>query len=106
MITFKEAFNEMVLNGALIKRTTWSGYWAWENGTIMMHTKEGKVIDIRETRDVSYTIRGMLKDDWEIATENNCPLLASEKNYTCSVASAASALGGGTYIGNFSNSSN
>ena len=79
MMTFKEAFNEMVLNGALVKRTTWLGYWKWENGTIMMYTKEGKIMDIRDTRDVSYTIRGMLKDDWEIATPENSPLLRNKK---------------------------
>ena len=92
MMTFKEAFNEMVLNGALIKRTSWAGYWKWENGTIMMHCKEGNVMDIRHTRDVSYTIRGMLKDDWEIATTENSPLLEKEVQDELNSSSYVSAL--------------
>ena len=94
MMTFKEAFNEMVLNGALIKRTSWAGYWKWENGTIMMHCKEGNVIDIRDTRDVSYTIRGMLKDDWEIATTENSPLLENEIENELNTKSKSSTIPG------------
>ena len=78
MMIFKEAFNMMVFDGAKIKRRSWAGYWEWTNGTIMMHTKEGRVIDIKCTNDVSYTIRNMLEDDWEEANGFNCPVYAKE----------------------------
>jgi hypothetical protein len=44
----------------------WSGYWVWdiEKDTIMMHTKEGDVLDIRQTDRVSYTIYNITRKDW------------------------------------------
>ena len=54
-------------SGKKVRLEGWDGYWAWENGTIMMHCADGRVIDIRETegaytgaityggRDVPYT---------------------------------------------------
>ena len=63
---FKDAFDIMVRDGKEIKRKSWSGFWRWQNGTIWITTREGETIDIRETTDVSYTIRNMLEDDWEI----------------------------------------
>lgn len=75
MMTFAEAFEKMRSEGAFIKCSTWLGYWAWENDTIMMYTKEGNIMDIRETQDVAYTVKNMLRDDWEIATPENSPVL-------------------------------
>lgn len=65
---FKDAFNEAVINGKIIRRKSWSGYWYWDNGTILIVSK-GETTDIRETRDVSYTIRNTFEDDWEVGAQ-------------------------------------
>lgn len=65
---FRHAYFEM-LNGKKIKRPDWGGYWAFENGTIMMHTFDGKVFDIRETKNVPYTFSHICEKDWEVVKE-------------------------------------
>ena len=52
--------------GHNIKLPEWGGFWRWENDTIMIYTRNGEVLDIRDTKDVDYTISFMLRDDWEI----------------------------------------
>lgn len=73
---FKRAF-ELMKNGAKIKLPSWGGYWYWddEKRTVIMHTKEGKEMDIRETERVIYTLSNILDDQWQIADEENCPEL-------------------------------
>lgn len=75
---FKTAYKKL-LEGHRIKRVPWGGYWQWENDTIMMHCKDGKVLDIRQTKDVAFTIGNINCSDWEIATPENCELLKKEK---------------------------
>ena len=67
-MSFREAWFQM-LNGKKIKRPLWSGYWAWENGTIMMHCRDGQVIDIRQTDNVSYTFDNVASRDWMVVEE-------------------------------------
>ena len=45
-------------DGKKIKLPSWGGYWCWneEKQTIMMHCKEGNILDIRETQRVEYTL--------------------------------------------------
>lgn len=73
---FKRAF-ELMKNGAKIKLPSWGGYWYWddEKKTVIMHTKDGKETDIRETERVIYTLSNILDDQWQIADEENCPVL-------------------------------
>jgi hypothetical protein len=52
--------------GHNIKLPEWGGFWRWENDTIMIYTRGGKVLDIRETKDVDYTIQFMFRTDWEL----------------------------------------
>lgn len=70
---FKEAFDLMVRDGKNIKRKSWEGFWHWADGTIWITTREGDTIDIRATTDVSYTIRNILEDDWEVKDSINVP---------------------------------
>jgi len=63
---FKEAY-EALKQGAIVKLPEWAGYWRWEDNSIKMHCKDGKVLDIRETDNVDYTLTFILRDDWEIA---------------------------------------
>ena len=53
----------------LIKCPEWRGYWKWEDNSIKMHCKDGKTLDIRETKNVGYTLDFILRDDWEIVDE-------------------------------------
>ena len=55
--------------GRKVRLKGWRGYWAWENGTVVMHCADGSVIDIRETDDISYTLSNIAMHNWEIVDE-------------------------------------
>lgn len=80
---FVEAFKAMK-NGAKVKLPSWGGYWYWdeEKQTIMMHTKDGEELDIRETQRVEYTILNIVSEEWQIADSNNCPQLGGETTFS------------------------
>ena len=44
-MVFKEAY-EALKQGAIVKLPEWSGYWKWEDNSIKMHCKDGKVLDM------------------------------------------------------------
>lgn len=73
---FKKAL-ELMKQGMKMKLPSWSGYWFYDNEkeTIIMHTKEGKELDIRETERVEYTALNICSNEWMIADKNNCPEL-------------------------------
>lgn len=79
---FEKVFEQMK-HGAKAKLPSWGGFWCWDSQkeTIMMHTKDGKVLDIRETEVVEYTTMNILSDEWIIADENNCPELGGEATF-------------------------
>lgn len=58
-----------LLNGKKIKRPLWEGYWAWENNTIMMHCRDGKVINILDTDLPAYTFSNIAQRDWMIVID-------------------------------------
>lgn len=76
---FKDAL-VLLKNGVNVKLPSWSGYWRWDDklNTIIIHTKDGVVMDIRETQVVEYTLNNILSDKWIIATEENTPILGGE----------------------------
>ena len=80
---FKEIFKEMKEHEAKVKLPSWGGYWYWdvEKETIMMHTKDGKIMDIRETEVVEYTTLNICSDEWIFADETNCPQLGGETTF-------------------------
>lgn len=63
IMEFKKAF-DLMKQGMKMKLPSWGGYWYWDNEkeTIIMHTKEGKEMDIRETERVIYTLSNILDD--------------------------------------------
>lgn len=63
--------------GNKVKLPSWGGYWYWdaEKETVIMHTKDGKTLDIRETDRVEYTLGNVLSDEWILANKSNCPEL-------------------------------
>ena len=69
---FKSAL-EAMKHGEAVKLPPWGGFWRWdaEKRTIIMHTKEGKEMDIRETQVVEYTLLNVLSDEWVIAGLEN-----------------------------------
>ena len=66
---FEKAY-EALKQGADIKREHWKGFWRKENGTIVMHCKDGRNLKITESEDVFFTINNMMADDWEIVNSN------------------------------------
>lgn len=79
---FKDALVFMK-KGGLVKLPSWGGYWCWdsEKETIMIHTKEGDVLDIRETQRVEYTVLNICSDNWLDAHEENCPILGGKARF-------------------------
>lgn len=75
-MVFKELFQTFIA-GTPIKRKVWGGYWIYKYGNIEMHTKTGEVIDFLDTEDILFTISGILEDDWEIATNENCDIVVN-----------------------------
>ena len=79
---FKKAL-ELMKQGMKMKLPSWGGYWYWddEKKTVIMHTKEGKEMDIRETERVIYTLSNILDDQWQIADEENCSELGGKATF-------------------------
>ena len=76
-MNFGQAF-ELMKQGVKVKLPNWAGYWAWENGTIMMHCKGGEVIDLRDTERPEYTFSNMASDEFMIADPENTPELGGK----------------------------
>lgn len=73
---FKEAYR-LMREDKKVKLPSWSGFWCWDKNkeSIIMHTKEGEVLDIRDTKNVGYTLTNIFSDEWEEATPINTPLI-------------------------------
>ncbi|WP_195270770.1 MW1434 family type I TA system toxin [Eubacterium sp. 1001713B170207_170306_E7] len=72
LLNFQEAFKLMRQDDLPVKRQCWNGYWKWDGDTILIFTADNRIVNIRETRFLANTIKEILADDWEIATEENC----------------------------------
>ena len=66
---FKKAF-ELLKQGKKVKLPSWKGYWKWENNTIKMYCKDGRIIPITESEDVEYTLSNILDDNWEAVDDD------------------------------------
>lgn len=64
---FADAF-EMMKMGCHVKRPAWRGYWECDpkGDRIMMHCEDGRVLELRETDDLSFTLGNIMSDDWVI----------------------------------------
>ena len=80
---FKEAF-ELMKKGMKVKLPSWGGYWYWakEKQTIIIHTKDGTEMDIRETQIPDYTFSNIASDEWVLADKQNCPELGGEATFS------------------------
>lgn len=86
---FEHALKAMK-EGKRVKLPSWGGYWKWdeEKQTILMYCRPGNsdtgnpVMDIRETQRVEYTLNNILSDEWQIANEENCPILGGVATFS------------------------
>ena len=80
---FANAFREM-RSGNKVKLPSWGGYWYWdaEKKTIVIHTKDGEELDIRQTECPEYTFDNIASDEWQIADEKNCPELGGVNTFS------------------------
>lgn len=70
--------------GIPVKLPSWGGYWCWdaEGQTVLMYTKDGGCLDIRETQRVEYTLQNILSDEWVYADGRNCPILGGVATFS------------------------
>lgn len=80
---FRKAF-ELMKQGKKLKLPSWAGYWYWskDKQTIIMHTKDGVDMDIRETQIPDYTFSNIASDEWTLADSKNCPELGGEATFS------------------------
>ncbi len=83
-MNFGKALEEMKESGAKVKLPSWGGYWYWDDkgNTIVMVTKDKKVMDIRETERVEYTIQNIISDEWVFADSENTPVLGGVAQFS------------------------
>ncbi len=70
---FRKAL-EALKAGYKVKLPSWAGYWQKDGDTVKMHCKDGRVLDVRETEDVFYTLAFIASDEWEVVGECNIDL--------------------------------
>ena len=70
---FRKAL-EALKAGYQVKLPSWAGYWQKDGDTVKMHCKDGRVLDIRETEDVFYTLAFIASAEWEVVGECNIDL--------------------------------
>ena len=80
---FTSAFVSMQ-QGHKVTRTTWKGYWCILNGEIIMVTKDGKAVNLRESPDMMYTISNMLCDDWGVCDDRVVSMMPGASAITAS----------------------
>lgn len=69
---------EALKEGKKIKLASWSGFWQLETERIMMHCKDGRIIDLQDTEDIIYTLSNIASDEWEILDDNYRIIAESE----------------------------
>ncbi len=67
---FQAAFSYLK-RGHDITLPEWGGFWRWceEGKTIHMHTRHGTILDIRQSKDMDYTLSFTFRDDWELVED-------------------------------------
>lgn len=80
---FNEALKAMK-EGKKVKLPSWAGYWVYEadGDRIWMHCKDGRVLEIRETETLTYTLGNICSDEWVFADENNTPELGGVATFS------------------------
>ena len=56
--------------GHKIRRKHWTGYWKLgEDNEVYMHCYDGRILNIRESEAILYTLENMACNPWEIADD-------------------------------------
>lgn len=69
---------KLMKEGHKMKLPSWGGYWEYDptnGGKIWMHCKDGRILEIRETEVLTYTLENICSDEWIVADEENTPVL-------------------------------
>ena len=65
---FKEMLRPL-REGKKVKLPFWSGYWQKDGNEIVMHCHDGRVLNIRESDNIFWTLENICSDEWEIVEE-------------------------------------
>lgn len=65
---FKEMLRPL-REGKKVKLPFWSGYWQKDGNEIIMHCHDGRVLNIRESDNIFWTLENICSDEWEIVEE-------------------------------------
>ena len=55
--------------GKKVKLPFWSGYWQKDCNEIVMHCHDGRVLNIRESDNIFWTLENVCSDEWEVVEE-------------------------------------
>ena len=55
--------------GKKVKLPFWSGYWQKDGTEIVMHCHDGRVLNIRESDNIFWTLENICSDEWEVVEE-------------------------------------
>lgn len=69
-MVFKEAF-DLMKECKKVRLPEWIGYWLIANDNVYIHRSNGNLMDLRETQNPIETISFMMRDDWEIVSDDN-----------------------------------
>ena len=61
---------EFLKNGKKMALPTWKGYWKLEDGNVMMYCKDGRIINIKDTEDIIYTLTNIASEDWIVLDDD------------------------------------
>lgn len=65
---FKEMLRPL-REGKKVKLPFWSGYWQKDGNEIMMHCHDERVLNIRESDNIFWTLENICSDEWEVVEE-------------------------------------
>ena len=65
---FKEMLRPL-REGKKVKLPFWSGYWQKDGNEIVMHCHDGRVLNIRESDNIFWTLENICSDEWEVVEE-------------------------------------
>ena len=68
---------ELLKEGHAVKLPHWAGYWKKEGDTIMMHCRDGEVVNILYTEDVFYTLGNIASEEWMSCEPAELPVTAT-----------------------------
>lgn len=89
---------EAMKQGYKVKMPNWSGYWFIKDGDVKMYCKDGKILSIRETEDLLYTLNFIVSCEWIIADEDNSNVMHGEFIHTFNFGEAVRNLKNGKKV--------